>query len=205
MIGIVDVDLGNLGPLRQALYSLGQQVALISAPSAPDDVSHLLLPGVGAFRAAMGKLAGAGLVEPIREFVKSRRSLLGICLGMQLLATEGDEGGVTPGLALVPGRVVPLAPKAGFRIPHVGWNEIRRARQHPVLQGIRNDGDFYFVHSYQFAADEPADVYAEAEYGEPFSAIVGRANVLGVQFHPEKSQANGLRILDNFCAWSGAC
>jgi glutamine amidotransferase len=131
--------------------------------------------------------------------------VLGICLGMQLLATAGVEGGLTPGLALVSGRVVPLAAKPGLRIPHVGWNEIHHRRKHPVLKGIRDDVDFYFVHSYRFAADDPRDVYAEAEYGEPFSAIVGRANVVGAQFHPEKSQANGLRILDNFCSWSGVC
>jgi glutamine amidotransferase len=153
----------------------------------------------------MAKLNNAGLVEPIRQFSQSGRPLLGICLGMQLLSSEGVEGGLTAGLGVVPGKAIPIDAKPGLRIPHVGWNEAHQIRKHPILTRIRDDVDFYFVHSFRFAADNLDDVYAQTEYGGRFSSIVGRANVVGVQFHAEKSQANGLRLLDNFCAWNGRC
>lgn len=204
-IGIVDVGIGNLGSLRQALYNLGWDPVPVSAPSDFSRISHLLLPGVGAFASAMASLNEARLVTPIRQFVAAGGPLLGICLGMQLLATEGTEGGVTPGLGLVSGRIEPINPGSGLRIPHVGWNEVHQKRKHPLLQGIRNDVDFYFVHGYRFVADDDAVVLVETEYGEIFPSMVGYANVVGAQFHPEKSQSNGMKILDNFCSWDGKC
>lgn len=204
-IGIVDVGIGNLGSLRNALYCQGWNAVAVSAPNDIDGLSHLFLPGVGAFAAAMARLGEAGLIEPIRLFVAARRPVMGICLGMQLLAETGVEGGDIPGLGLVPGKVVPIERQPALSLPHVGWNEVRQMRPHPVLKGIRDDVDFYFVHSYRFASTEVDTVLAETEYGERFPSIVSKGSVIGVQFHPEKSQSNGLRLLDNFCLWDGKC
>jgi glutamine amidotransferase len=205
MIGIINAGIGNLGSLRHAVYNLGHDPLLISRPEQFADITHLILPGVGAFASAMAKLNEAGLADAIHEFSRTGRPLLGICLGMQLLASEGEEGGLTSGFGLVPGRVVPLKVTSPLRIPHVGWNEAHRIRGHPVLERIREDVDFYFVHSFRFAADSAEMVFAETVHGERFASIVGRDNVMGVQFHPEKSQVSGLRLLENFCEWSGEC
>jgi glutamine amidotransferase len=203
-IGIIDIGIGNLGSLRQAVHSQGWDTVFVSRPDDLADLTHLLLPGVGAFSAAVQRLHHSGLFTAIRRFAAEGRPVLGICLGMQLLAERGTEGGDIEGLGLVPGRVIPIeAP--GLRLPHVGWNNARQAQPHPLLEGIRNDVDFYFVHSYRLSAVYPGHVLARTEYGESFPSIVGKGNVAGAQFHPEKSQANGLRLLDNFCRWDGTC
>ncbi len=204
-IGIVDVGIGNLGSLRHALNSQGWDVVPVHAPADLDALTHLLLPGVGAFTAAMARLNDVGLVQPIQNFSATGKPVMGICLGMQLLAESGSEGGDTPGLGLIPGAVLPILRRPDLRLPHVGWNEAHQARSHPVLRGIRNDVDFYFVHSYRFAVADSDCVLAMTDHGEPFASIVGKGSVVGVQFHPEKSQVNGLRLLDNFCLWDGAC
>lgn len=204
-IGIVDIGVGNLGSLRNALYSEGWDTVPVSSAADFSGLTHLILPGVGAFFAAMDRLRQTSLIEPIRRFASQGHPVLGICLGMQILAESGSEGGDIRGLGLIPGRVVPIAASAGLRLPHVGWNNAMQVGTHPVLLGIRNDVDFYFVHSYRFLADDATNVLAETEYGERFPTIVGRRNVIGMQFHPEKSQVNGLRILSNFCGWDGAC
>lgn len=204
-IGIIDIGIGNLGSLRHAVHSQGWDTVSVSTPDDFADLTHLLLPGVGAFASAMARLSEASLIEPIRHFAAKGRPVMGICLGMQILAETGTEGRDTLGLALIPGKVVPIEPRSGLRLPHVGWNESRQTRAHPLLNGIRNDVDFYFVHSYRFVAVAPDTVLAETEYGERFPSIIGKGNVVGAQFHPEKSQANGLRLLDNFCLWDGVC
>lgn len=205
MIGIVDIGIGNIGSLRHAVHSQGWDTVSVSAPDDFAELTHLLLPGVGAFASAMARLAETGLIEGIRHFAGEGRPVMGICLGMQILAETGTEGGETPGLALIPGKVVPIKSQPGLRLPHVGWNESWQMRAHPLLKGIRDDVDFYFVHSYRVVASEPNTVLAETEYGERFPSIIGKGNVIGIQFHPEKSQANGLRLLDNFCQWNGVC
>lgn len=204
-IGIVDIGIGNLGSLRNALHNEGWDTVSVSAEDDFTDLTHLVLPGVGAFCAAMDRLKQSGLIEPIRRFAAQGRPMLGICLGMQILAESGTEGGDVPGLGLIPGHVVRVVPGAGLRLPHVGWNNAMQVAKHPLLVGIRNDVDFYFVHSYRFLAAKTENVLAKTDYGEEFPSIVGNGNVVGVQFHPEKSQVNGLRILDNFCRWDGAC
>jgi len=203
-IGIVDVGIGNIGSLRNAVLSQGWDVVSVQAEDDLEAITHLLLPGVGAFGAAMEQLARAGLVEPIRRFAMAGRPLMGICLGMQLLADRGAEGGDAAGLALIPGQVVAMT-HSHLPLPHVGWNEAHQLRPHPVLRGIRDDIDFYFVHSFRLAAGDATAVLAETEYGERFPSIVAKGSVIGTQFHPEKSQTNGLRMLDNFCAWDAAC
>lgn len=203
-IGIVNIGIGNLGSLRNALYSQGWDSELVSKPSDLARLTHLLLPGVGAFCDAVKRLNDSGLVEPIRRFAAGGHPIMGICLGMQLLAESGTEGGDVEGLGLVPGRVVHIE-ASGLRLPHVGWNNAYQERSHPLLEGIRNDVDFYFVHSYRFEAAQACNVLAYTEYGERFASIIGQGNVVGAQFHPEKSQSNGLRLLDNFCLWDGTC
>jgi imidazole glycerol-phosphate synthase subunit HisH len=204
-IGIVAVGIGNLGSIKQALFNLGWDPVMVSDAKDFADITHLILPGVGAFSSAMQKLNQAGLVDSIQKFAASGRPVLGICLGMQLLATLGTEGEATAGLNLVPGRVERFPDAQKLRIPHVGWNEAKLKRFHPLLKGIRTNVDFYFVHSYHFVADKEEDILCETDYGVGFSSMVGRGNVVGTQFHPEKSQSNGLRLLDNFCSWSGKC
>lgn len=203
-IGVIDIGIGNLGSLRNALYSQGWDTQPLRTPDEFNEISHLILPGVGSFAAAMQRLSQSRLLEAIHDFAASGRPILGICLGMQLLAEFGSEGGETEGLGLVPGRVVPLS-VSDLRLPHVGWNNAHQSRKHRVLDGIRDDVDFYFVHSYRFVAADTSAVIAQTEYGETFPSIVGKSNVIGTQFHPEKSQANGLRLLDNFCTWDGTC
>lgn len=203
-IGIIDIGIGNLGSLHNALYSQGWDAVSVSRPDDLNGLTHLLLPGVGAFLAAVKQLHNRGLFEPIRYFAAKGHPIMGICLGMQLLAERGTEGGDIDGLGLVPGRIIPInAP--GLHLPHVGWNNAQQAQPHPLLKGIPNDVDFYFVHSYRFVVNDARYVLASTEYGEFFPSIVGKGNVVGVQFHPEKSQANGLRLLDNFCCWDGTC
>ena len=204
-IGIVDIGIGNLGSLRNALYNEGWDTVSVSAGDDFADLTHLILPGVGAFGAAMDKLTQCRLIKPIKQFVAQGKPLLGICLGMQILAESGTEGGDISGLGLIPGRVIQMVPGSDMRLPHIGWNNAVQVAKHPLLIGISNDVDFYFVHSYRFVAKYREHVLAETEYCERFPTIVCNANVVGTQFHPEKSQVNGLRILDNFCRWDGTC
>lgn len=204
-IGIVSVGIGNLGSVHHALYRNGWDSVFVRGPDDLQGLTHLVLPGVGAYSAAMQRLNDAGLVDPIRKLAEDGLPILGICLGMQLLASEGTEGGITEGLGLIPGRVVPIVPHEGQRLPHTGWNEMHQLRKHPVLSGIRDNADFYFVHSYRFEPSEPDAALGTTEDGADFVSAVGRGNVVGFQFHPEKSQINGLRLLDNFCAWDGTC
>ena len=204
-IGIIDIGLGNLGSLRNALYSLGWDTCAVKDARTLNDVGHLLLPGVGAYSTAMQRLRDAGLDEAIRAHVGAGKPLMGICLGMQLLAESGTEGGETPGLGLIKGKVVQIENECELPLPHVGWNEVSQTRRHQILRNIRNDVDFYFVHSYRFQVISNDEVLAETEYGIKFASIVAKGSAIGVQFHPEKSQINGLRILDNFCSWDGSC
>ena len=203
-VGVLDIEMGNLRSLCNAIDSLGVDPIVVREPSALFEVSRVLIPGVGSYRAAMGNLTRLGFVDPLRRFAASGRPVLGICLGMQILSTRGEEGGAIPGLALIPGDVVLMDSEPTLRLPHVGWNSVTFRAPHPVLRTIRDGKDFYFVHSYEFRC-APDHSYAETSYGRPFSSIVGVGNVLGVQFHPEKSQRNGLQLLENFCRWDGGC
>ncbi len=189
---IVDGGGANIASLNLALQRLGYTGALSSDPATIRAASHVILPGVGAARAAMERLQRAGLDLLIPEL---RQPVLGICLGLQLLFESSEEDDVAC-LGILPGRVRRFAPAPDRPIPHMGWNQIRRRRQSPLLDGIPEDSYFYFVHSY--AADVSDHTIATTDYGWPFTAVAGRDNFYAAQFHPERSGPLGPRILDNF-------
>ena len=205
-IGIIDYGVGNLGSVSRALEDLGIHSVMIDNASAMGSADKYILPGVGNFTTCMQRLNDGGWTEAIRNEVLGRsRPLLGICVGMQLLADSGAEGagseGSTPGLALIPGEVVSmLSLGCTARVPHMGWNDIRITSESPLLEGISGGTDFYFVHSYTFMAKDPSDVCAVAEYTIPLSAVVSKGHIWGTQFHPEKSSLAGFRILTNFAS-----
>ncbi|HEU0109017.1 MAG TPA: imidazole glycerol phosphate synthase subunit HisH [Vicinamibacteria bacterium] len=194
-IAVVDYGIGNLGSVMKAFRHLGAPAILSGDISELRRADVLVLPGDGAFASTMEEIEGRGLVSVLREAVEQGRTLLGICIGMQLLFEESEEHGRHRGLGLLPGRVRRL--EGEMPIPHMGWNQLHPTRPHPMLEGVADGAHVYFVHSYW--CDAPAEVVlAETDYGARFPAIVGRGNVLGVQFHPEKSQAVGLRLMENF-------
>lgn len=202
MIGIVDIGLCNLRSVEKAVYSRGGDPVLVKDAAGLDGVEKLILPGVGSFGAAMERIHSAGLYEAIRAFA-AEKPVLGICLGMQLLGAWGDEGGGTKGLDLVPGRVQRLEPGPGLRVPHIGWNNVELAHPHPLFEGIKSNRDFYFVHSFHLVPENAADVLATTVHGPKFVSAVARGHVVGLQFHPEKSQANGIKIISSFLEWDG--
>ena len=204
MIGILDLDIGNLRNVTKAIDALGFDCALVDQAAQLEPLSHLVIPGVGAYSTAARHLDEKALRGAVQAFAKSGRPVLGICLGMEILSEHGEEGGDSDGLGLVPGVVRRMAPGPGVDLPHVGWNGLRFHVEHPVFRGVKSGVDFYFVHSYAFDDPDPACVYASTSYGREFPSIVGRRNVVGLQFHPEKSQSNGLRLLENFCNWDGS-
>jgi glutamine amidotransferase len=197
-IAVVDYGIGNLGSVMKAFRHLGAPAILSGDIAELRRADVLVLPGDGAFASTMAEIEGRGLVPVLREAVDQGRTLLGICIGMQLLFEESEEHGRHRGLGLLPGRVRRL--EGEMPIPHMGWNQLHPIRPHPMLEGVADGEHVYFVHSYW--CDAPAEVVlAETDYGARFPAIVGRGNVLGVQFHPEKSQAVGLRLLGDFLKW----
>jgi len=198
MIGIVDYGMGNLKSVYNAFQFVGAKVEIINQGEVNlDNYSHLVIPGVGAFGQAMDNLNKLDLVNSINKFILTRKPVLGICLGMQLLATIGNEPYKVDGLKLIQGEVKKI-PKLGMRIPHVGWNSILMKKDHYLFEGVKKDADFYFVHSYYFDVFGEENIIANCHYGFDFPAVVGCNNLTGIQFHPEKSQKNGLKILENF-------
>jgi glutamine amidotransferase len=205
-IGLLKTPIGNLQSAYNALYHLGLDPVWIDENfRSDDDLSHLIVPGVGHFGAVMAHLNERGFSDRIRSFAASGRPLLGVCVGMQVLATTGTEGGETPGLGLIDARVERLPEGNGLTLPHVGWNNVDLTVDHPVFVDIKPNRDFYFVHSYGVTTASEAHSLGTTVYGRRFASIIGRDNVLGFQFHPEKSQANGLKLLENFCFWDGRC
>ena len=197
-IAVVDYGAGNLVSIEQALTSVGATVALVGDAEALDACDAVIVPGVGAAGPAMERLDQAGLADPIRDWLRADRPFLGICLGLQLLFDSSEEDG-TPTLAAIPGVTRRLADAP--TLPHIGWNQVQRRRDHRLLDGIEDGADFYFVHSYAGAPDiDEADavVVADTTHGRPFVSVVARGHTLGVQFHPERSGSDGLRLLANF-------
>lgn len=205
MIGIIDYGMGNLRSVMNAIDYLGFDCALIEEPSRIHECERLILPGVGAYAQAIENLTFRGFIPNLGEHVVRQKPLLGICLGMQLFSTTGNEPYRCEGLDLIAGDVDLMPVGQGTPLPHVGWNSLVLQRTHPLFEGVRNDIDYYFVHSYCFRADRPEDVLGITEYDIPFCSAVARGSVVGLQFHPEKSQVAGLRILKNFCEWEGEC
>ena len=198
MIAIIDYGAGNLRSVRNTLTHLGAQVVTASTPDQLAGASKIVLPGVGAFGAGINALRAAGFEEPIKEAVAAGVPLIGICLGMQYLFESSDEMGQHRGLGLLPGRVTRF-PADGPKVPHIGWNQLHiRSAENGLLAGLASGSYAYFVHSYYVEAGDEADVLATTDYGIEFASVVGRGNVFGIQPHPEKSQAVGLRILRNF-------
>lgn len=207
IIGILKMPMGNLRSAFNAVYEIGFDPEIVDVTSDFDALTHLIVPGVGNFTAVMQHLEAAELPARIRRFAATGRPVLGICVGMQLLADRGEEGSNgagTAGLGLVPG-IVERLPDEEQHLPHVGWSTVHIRSSHPIAEGIKPDRDFYFVHSYALRPSDPQHVLGESRYGASFPSIVANRNVVGFQFHPEKSQANGLRLIENFCNWSGAC
>lgn len=198
MIGIVDYGMGNLKSVYNAFQFLGAKVDIIDQTKYNlDSYSHLVIPGVGAFSQAMDNLNKLNFTNSINQFILTDKPVLGICLGMQLLASIGNEPYKVNGLNLVKGEVKKF-PMLGMRIPHVGWNSIILKKDHYLFDGVKADADFYFVHSYYFNVFSDDNIIANCHYGLDFPAVVGFKNITGIQFHPEKSQKHGLKILENF-------
>lgn len=211
LVAIVDYGSGNLRSAAKAFErvvaeeGLGATVAVTADPERVRTADRVVLPGVGAFgdcRAGLDALPG--MVQALTEHVFDKgRPFMGICVGMQLLATTGREHGSHAGLGWIPGEVLPLTPSdPALKVPHMGWNELAFVPgRHPLLDGLPDNPHAYFVHSYRFAVADPAHQLARVDYGGPVSAVVGKDNVVGTQFHPEKSQATGLRVIANFLKW----
>jgi glutamine amidotransferase len=200
-VAVVDYGMGNLDSVARAIEECGGRPLVTGDPREVARAAAVILPGVGAFGRGMENIRAQGLENVLVEDVAGADvPLLGVCLGMQLLATAGSEGGETPGLGLVPGRVERMEPPGGLRVPHVGWNEVTAQHEHRLFDGIEPGRDFYFVHSYELRCDEPDDVLATVPYGGEVVAAVEHGCVVGVQFHPEKSQKAGFQLLRNFLA-----
>lgn len=207
---LIDYDSGNLHSAAKAFERMAAETGSgeVRVTSRPEDVARadrIVLPGDGAFpacRAALDRFTG--LFEAIDEAVTRRaRPFLGICVGMQMLATRGLEYRETPGFGWIAGDVVRIEPSdSALKVPHMGWNDLIIERPHPVLDGIETGQHAYFVHSYHFRVSNPAERLAHCDYGGDITAIVGRDTIVGVQFHPEKSQAAGLRLIANFLTWA---
>lgn len=210
-VAIIDYGSGNLRSAQKALARVAGELAsetkieVTAEPGVAASAQRIVLPGVGAFADCMAGLSSIpGMVDALRSAVLDRGvPFLGICVGMQLLASTGREFGEHAGLGWIAGEVVRLAPHdAALKIPHMGWNDLHQLRSHPLLTGIAQGADVYFVHSFEFKTRDRSDVLATADYGGAITAAVARNNIAGVQFHPEKSQAVGLRFLRNFLEWN---
>ena len=207
-VALVDYGAGNLRSVAKALERSALAVDVTSDAAAVRRADAVVLPGVGAFAAAAGNLRAKGMDAAVLEAIDAGRPYLGLCLGLQLLFEESDEHAVTRGLARFRGSVRRFPDTSGgapLRVPHIGWNEVRWSGAHPVLVGLPERDTYYFVHSYRALPTEPSVTVGSCEYGGPFAAAVARANVFAVQFHPEKSQAAGKRLLDAFAAWLRTC
>jgi glutamine amidotransferase len=197
-VAIIDYGVGNLRSVEKAFQAGGAEAVVSSDERVLRGAEKLVLPGVGAFRACMEGLKGRGFDRLVRERAAEGTPLLGVCVGMQMLFEESEEFGRTEGLGFLPGRVRRFG--GPLHVPQVGWNQVGWKREHPLREGIREGAFFYFVHSFYCDAADAEAVLGETEYGVSYPSVVARGNVCGVQFHPEKSQAEGLRLLRNFAS-----
>ncbi len=204
MIAIIDYQMGNLRSVQKAFEHVGYTPQITSHPADLERAEKIVLPGVGAFEDAMSELRRRDLVQPIKDAIAAGKPFLGICLGLQLLFEVSYEGGRHEGLGVFPGEVVRFNLPREYKVPHMGWNQARIVRQTPFLNDIADGAHFYFVHSYYVVPRDPQLMALEVDYGHPFCAAIGRKHLFATQFHPEKSQADGLKILRNFAEYSAA-
>lgn len=197
MIAVIDYGMGNLGSVAKALTALGGRFEVIETPAELDRFQAVLLPGVGNFGDGMENLQSRGFAEALRQHTGKGKGLFGICLGMQMLFDSSEEAPGVPGLGILPGAVRRF-PEGTEKVPHMGWNSVSCMREHPLTAGLPEDAYFYFVHSYYVTPAVAEDRILQCDYILPFTAAAGRGNIFAVQFHPEKSQKNGMLLLRNF-------
>jgi imidazole glycerol-phosphate synthase subunit HisH len=198
MIAIVDYQMGNLRSVQKGFERVGHAAAITADPKVLEQADHVVLPGVGAFADAIAEIRRRELIEPIRTAIESGKPFLGICLGLQMLFDVGYEDGVHEGLGVIPGEVRRFDVPAEYKVPHMGWNNVKQRRPAPIFKEIADNAHFYFVHSYYVVPKDESVIAGEASYPEPFCAAIWRDNLFATQFHPEKSQAAGLQLLKNF-------
>jgi glutamine amidotransferase len=196
MIAIVDYGMGNLRSVEKGFLKVGVDARVVREPQAVDDADAVVLPGVGAFRDCIRNLAQTSMTESIMRSIQKGKPYLGICLGLQVLFTESEEFGIYKGLDVFKGRVVRF--QIDLKVPHMGWNNVKILRRTPIFDGIQDESFFYFVHSYYVVPDDTAVISTTTDYGTTFTSMVWKDNIFATQFHPEKSQESGLRILKNF-------
>lgn len=203
-IAVVDYGMGNLHSVSKALETVGANVVIATKPADLRTADRIVLPGVGSFAEGMRQLHARGLSEALtNEVIREEKPFLGICLGMQLAATLGEEHGQTRGLGWIDGTVQRLDSKdKSIKVPHMGWNDIGLTRESALFQGVRGPLTFYFVHSYHFIPLDKTFISAVCDHGGPFAAVIEKENIHLVQFHPEKSQTLGLKVLENFLAFN---
>jgi len=198
-IAVVDYGAGNLRSVSRALLAVGAEAFITDRPDDIAAADAVVFPGDGAAGSAMRELARRNLIGSVRDAVRSGRPFLGVCLGLQVLMSRSDEDGGVECLDLIPGNVVRL--QVSQKIPHMGWNQVRQRRRHRMFDGVPDDADVYFVHSYVAVPNDPVDVLGETEYDGTFASVIGHGNVVATQFHPEKSAVVGLRLYRNFVQW----
>jgi len=198
MIAIIDYQMGNLRSVQKGFERVGHAATITSDPAEIAAADKVILPGVGAFADAIAELKRRGLVEPIRDSIDAGKPFLGICLGLQLLFDRSLEDGEHEGLGILPGEVRRFEIPSEYKVPHMGWNRVAFNRRPPILADLEDEPHFYFVHSYYVVPSDDTVVAGEASYPVPFCAMIWRENLFATQFHPEKSQANGLQVLKNF-------
>ena len=196
MIVIVDYGAGNLRSVTNALVRLGYQPKITGRPQDLSNARAVILPGVGAAADTMINLNQLGLIDPIRRFITDGRPFFGVCMGLQILFTGTEEGGWHECLNVIPGQVKKLPD--GQKIPHIGWNQVKQQRDHPVFSGIPDEANFYFVHSYYGEPDDKRLIAGETKYGTTICSVIARENMVATQFHPEKSGESGLKMYHNF-------
>jgi|TARA_B110000259_G_C13988531_1_gene391480 glutamine amidotransferase len=206
MIGVINFGLGNLGSIINSFKEINANIKIISDPKDIDNIEHLILPGVGSFRLGMKNLLNKGWDKKIFSHVEKQKPLLGICLGMQLLFNRGEEDGECKGLGLIKGKVIKMKSMKNRKLPHVGWNQLNFKNKHPIFEKVRDNVDYYFVHSYECLVENNSNIISTSNYHtEILSCVSNGNNIVGTQFHPEKSPPNGLKILKNFLNWNGKC
>ncbi|RPH52390.1 MAG: imidazole glycerol phosphate synthase subunit HisH [Desulfobacteraceae bacterium] len=207
MIGIIDYGMGNIRSVYHAFEMIAAEVTICNNPADLANAERIVLPGVGAFKDCIRNLRAGGFIDALHQavFVQGK-PILGICLGMQAMARRSFEGGEHQGLGWINGDVVHLQPSdVSLRVPHTGWNDIRFNPECPLFEGLPAAPDFYFVHSFYLKCDDDTDIVATCDYGKPLTAAICRGNIFATQFHPEKSQDYGMKLLENFINWKSSC